>query len=285
MDNNIPHRDGGAVKRLFWITAIAAWVVLPAYSQLQDRHWLPPLEPIPVEELAGYDRYFAQQDLGSLTDSLTDDQLARRLSRLYSYQARQLMAQSKGDFSEGARILRLALDEIEALSEQPSITENVRYRELYRSIVTEHDFYYGKHMEREYGSVFTLRAEMFEVLEQLENPLAAVTSSEPHVQAIKTKTTVPMTENRSVARLRTWFLENRRDVLIEWMGRAETYFPMIEEIFREEGLPDELKYLAAVESGLNPKARSRASAVGMWQFISSTGRAEGLDSTTWTYRG
>src|SRR5690606_8547032 len=59
-------------------------------------------------------------------------------------------------------------------------------------------------------------------------------------------------------------------------SRADTYFPMIERILAEEGVPDELKYLAMVESALNPRARSHAGAAGMWQFISATGRAYGL---------
>src|SRR5690606_26442495 len=65
------------------------------------------------------------------------------------------------------------------------------------------------------------------------------------------------------------------------MSRAETYFPMIEQILREEGVPDELKYLAMIESGLNPRARSWAQAGGMWQFIVATGSAYGLKTDSW----
>jgi membrane-bound lytic murein transglycosylase D len=54
---------------------------------------------------------------------------------------------------------------------------------------------------------------------------------------------------------------------------------MVEQILAEEGVPDELKYLAMVESALNPRARSHAGAAGMWQFIPATGRAYGLRVT------
>ena len=57
------------------------------------------------------------------------------------------------------------------------------------------------------------------------------------------------------------------------LGRAEYYFPIFEEIFDAYGVPLELKYLAVIESALNPKAMSRAKAAGLWQFIYSTGRA------------
>ena len=61
------------------------------------------------------------------------------------------------------------------------------------------------------------------------------------------------------------------------LKRANRYFPLIEPILREEGLPDDLKYLAVIESSLNPLARSGAGAVGMWQFMKGTGRDYGLE--------
>ena len=62
--------------------------------------------------------------------------------------------------------------------------------------------------------------------------------------------------------------------------RANRYFPILEPILREEGLPDDLKYLAAIESSLHPQARSGAGAAGMWQFMKGTGRDFGLEVNT-----
>lgn len=62
--------------------------------------------------------------------------------------------------------------------------------------------------------------------------------------------------------------------------RANRYFPIIEPILKENGLPDDLKYLAVIESSLNPLARSRAGAAGMWQFMKGTGRDFGLEVNT-----
>ena len=61
------------------------------------------------------------------------------------------------------------------------------------------------------------------------------------------------------------------------LKRANRYFPVIEPILREEGMPDDLKYLAVIESSLNPLARSGAGAAGMWQFMKTTGREYGLE--------
>lgn len=59
--------------------------------------------------------------------------------------------------------------------------------------------------------------------------------------------------------------------------RANRYFPLIEPILKREGLPDDLKYLAVIESNLNPLAKSPAGAVGLWQFMPTTGKEYGLE--------
>ncbi|MRG47884.1 transglycosylase SLT domain-containing protein [Chitinophaga sp. SYP-B3965] len=58
--------------------------------------------------------------------------------------------------------------------------------------------------------------------------------------------------------------------------RAAPYFTMIEKVFTDHGIPEEMKYLAVIESGMTYNARSRVGAVGMWQFMSSTARIFGL---------
>ncbi len=60
------------------------------------------------------------------------------------------------------------------------------------------------------------------------------------------------------------------------LGLAEYYFPVFEEIFDLYGIPYEIKYLSIIESALNPRAVSRAGAVGAWQFMYSTGKHYGL---------
>ena len=51
------------------------------------------------------------------------------------------------------------------------------------------------------------------------------------------------------------------------MGLSKIYFPIFEEYLDKYGLPLELKYIAVIESALNPKARSRSGATGLWQFM------------------
>jgi membrane-bound lytic murein transglycosylase D len=62
------------------------------------------------------------------------------------------------------------------------------------------------------------------------------------------------------------------------MRRKHLYFPLFEKYLAKYNLPDELKYLSIIESGLNPRAVSRVRAVGLWQFMSATGRYFGLNN-------
>ena len=59
--------------------------------------------------------------------------------------------------------------------------------------------------------------------------------------------------------------------------RANRYFPLVEPILKECGVPDDLKYLMVIESNLSPQAKSSVGAAGMWQFMPETGRKYGLE--------
>jgi len=63
---------------------------------------------------------------------------------------------------------------------------------------------------------------------------------------------------------------------VKLLNRSELYFPLFEELLAHYGLPDDLKFLSVIESGLRPKARSKAGAVGLWQFMKGTGQMMGL---------
>ena len=70
-------------------------------------------------------------------------------------------------------------------------------------------------------------------------------------------------------------LWNRPQVIL-WLKRSKRYLPPIEELLKNEGMPDDLKYVAITESALRPHAHSRKGAVGFWQFVSYTGEKYGL---------
>lgn len=88
--------------------------------------------------------------------------------------------------------------------------------------------------------------------------------------------TIPLTYNDRIHSFIDFFLIKDRAYTRMILRKKDLYFPLFERYLKQYGLPDELKYLAIVESGLNPRATSPARAVGLWQFISSTGRNMGL---------
>ena len=88
--------------------------------------------------------------------------------------------------------------------------------------------------------------------------------------------TVPLNFNSRVFGFVNYFVVKEREYSKMVIGRAPVYFPLMEKYLDKYDLPQEIKYLSIVESGLNPRAVSRAGAVGLWQFMPSTGRYYGL---------
>lgn len=83
--------------------------------------------------------------------------------------------------------------------------------------------------------------------------------------------------NASLESVINSYLKNRRKTLTRLMALSDYYFPMFEEQLDRYGLPLEMKYLAIVESALDPRAVSRVGATGLWQFMFSTGKMFDLD--------
>jgi membrane-bound lytic murein transglycosylase D len=84
---------------------------------------------------------------------------------------------------------------------------------------------------------------------------------------------VPLNYNENVHAFINYFAVKNRSYSQEMIKRENKYFPIFERYLKKYGLPDELKYLSIVESGLNPQAISRARAAGLWQFMPATGRS------------
>jgi membrane-bound lytic murein transglycosylase D len=93
--------------------------------------------------------------------------------------------------------------------------------------------------------------------------------------------TYPVVVNAPVEALIDYFVAKDRERFGMWISRSGRYLPMIQRIFRERGLPEELAYTAMIESGFSPRAVSRVGAKGMWQFMEATGRRYGLVINRW----
>ncbi len=93
--------------------------------------------------------------------------------------------------------------------------------------------------------------------------------------------TIPLTFNDDVAAAIQDLAGKKSGFMARSLARSGRYMPMIREVLREKGLPEDLAYLALIESGYRCEAYSHAHAAGMWQFIAPTGRRYGLRVDDW----
>jgi membrane-bound lytic murein transglycosylase D len=96
-----------------------------------------------------------------------------------------------------------------------------------------------------------------------------------------TRSDLPLMMTDQVAGYINYFSTRGRAVLERALGRSGRYEDMIRRTLREEGVPQDLIYLAQAESGFHPSAVSRAGARGMWQFMASRAKGYGLERNWW----
>jgi membrane-bound lytic murein transglycosylase D len=82
----------------------------------------------------------------------------------------------------------------------------------------------------------------------------------------------PLRNNKITKKMLTAFTGRERRFITAMQQQRHQYFPIFEQLLKQYELPDELKYISVIESGLNYRARSRCKAVGLWQFMSATGK-------------
>ncbi len=113
--------------------------------------------------------------------------------------------------------------------------------------------------------------------EYLTNSEIIETSNEVIAERLKNVVSVfSLKYNDQVANwIRMYVHRNGRSPYL--VGMTDYYFPIFEEVLDKYDMPTELKYIPIIESALNPEARSRAGAVGLWQFLYSTGKMYGLE--------
>ncbi len=107
------------------------------------------------------------------------------------------------------------------------------------------------------------------------------TSQIIRIHQLSLQSDMPIDANARVAASIHFFQTRGRQTYTIWSQRSGKYRDMIWRIFKEMDLPQDLLHIAMIESGFNPNAYSRARAVGLWQFVASTGKMEGLEQTHW----
>lgn len=100
------------------------------------------------------------------------------------------------------------------------------------------------------------------------------------IAKLREQTTIELVYNKHVKGFIDVYAMKKREHTCKILGLADIYFPMFEEALDKYNMPLEIKYLAVVESALNPKAGSHAGAKGLWQFMYGTGKVYKLNVTS-----
>jgi membrane-bound lytic murein transglycosylase D len=212
-------------------------------------------------------------------DELERD-LLQMLANIYRQHVLSLDAQINDDLVSAEKYIIDGLTAFQSIIEEyPEVQSNRRVAELYRTLMAEYQSFYGitEPIKESEGDIFAALNEMFNLSDNyLDNEYFVL----PENLDVK-KTEVPLILNKQVQNQIAYLAYRRPEIMTRWLERSAVYFPMMREIFEDEGVPLELIHLSMVESGLVPVAASRARAVGLWQFIQSTGAMYGLEVNWW----
>lgn len=191
----------------------------------------------------------------------------------------------KKDTTEAIKEFDKSIAFLNALSSEPKIEKVHDYTELVQAVIEDY--------ESNVTDIDKLddNAPIFVLRERLDAEVDKKPKVEPIAKPKKNletslagpiATTIPMDMNDYVEKNIQFLSEAKgRKFMKKWLERTGKWMPMLRRIAKEEDMPEEIVYLAMMESGLNPNAVSWAKAVGMWQFIASTGEMYDLDITTW----
>jgi len=138
------------------------------------------------------------------------------------------------------------------------------------------------------NELYNSAARFPEMLDEVQTPLEDPVFDELSTDTLKArlkrldeKTPFNIAYNPSLESVIKSFLKRRRGLMERMLTASQFYFPLFEQELDNYNIPLEIKYLAIVESALNPRARSRVGATGLWQFMYSTGKMYGLDVSSY----
>ncbi len=202
--------------------------------------------------------------------------VSEMMEQARQYYISALAKQDINSTSETVSNYESALRIINNLSYYPGIEENEAYLELEKSIIEDYQKYVDGLPELPVEVSFAALEEWMG--KNMPDEQFSLKDRGKDEKPVVIPADVPLEVNSYVEQWVEYFTGKGRKHMELWLARSGRYFPMMTKIFEEEHIPKQLVYLSMVESGLNPVARSWASAVGLWQFIKSTGRMYGLES-------
>ncbi|MGE3802624.1 MAG: LysM peptidoglycan-binding domain-containing protein [Candidatus Kapaibacterium sp.] len=259
--------------RLFSFMVLLSVLTIVGCSQQQVvQRSKPAPKPILIDE-------YAVLDDKTNAPSLGDEQIRKHLETARAHYLKALKLVEKNDNKSAAKHFEAAVSILNDLVTHPDIDALPEYTRLSQSVIRDYEDKITSIDDLDStSSFFVLRDKMFQEIELLPvawRPVASI--AEPGIVRADTLQ-IDLTENEAVQQTLEFFTTGKgRSYMAKWLARSGRFFPLYDKILAEEGAPPELKYLSMIESGLNPTVTSKAKAVGLWQFISATGKEYGMN--------
>ncbi|MEZ4784510.1 MAG: LysM peptidoglycan-binding domain-containing protein [Candidatus Kapaibacterium sp.] len=251
---------------------LSALTVIGCSQQQVVQRSKPAPKPILIDE-------YAVLDDKTNAPSLGDEQIRKHLETARAHYLKALKLVEKNDNKSAAKHFEAAVSILNDLVTHPDIDALPEYTRLSQSVIRDYEDKITSIDDLDStSSFFVLRDKMFQEIELLPvawRPVASI--AEPGIVRADTLQ-IDLTENEAVQQTLEFFTTGKgRSYMAKWLARSGRFFPLYDKILAEEGAPPELKYLSMIESGLNPTVTSKAKAVGLWQFISATGKEYGMN--------
>ena len=223
----------------------------------------------------GGNKEITRYDDTSVSKSKHGGIVSEMLEQAREFYVAAIAAQNQNNPAQVVKNFESALRIINNLSYYPGIDDNEAYTELEKAIIDDYRRYVDGLTDLPDDVSF---AALEEWLGKSFPEIQLNLSDNKNRTPVIIPADIPLEINPIVEQWIDYFSGRGSKHIRLWLSRSGKYFPMMTKIFAEENLPQQLVYLSMIESGLNPTARSWASAVGLWQFIKSTGRMYGLES-------
>ncbi len=212
---------------------------------------------------------------------LNDQVLKRKLESARSHYVQAMRASEQQNDALASRHFESAMAILNDLVTYPDIYDNPEFTRLSESVVQDYEEQITSLDSLDANSsFFVLRDKIFQEVERIPVDRKKYPTKEQIAASESTPDQplqIDLTDNTPVQQCIAFFTsEKGRKFFTKWLERSGRFFPMYERVMAEEGVPAELRHLSMIESGLSTSAVSWAKAVGLWQFIPSTGKMYGL---------
>lgn len=238
-----------------------------------------------LEETSELGAYGMSEDYSLIDNedsaSAVDDDVWRMFDLADEYYSMGVVANREASWEEAQYYFEKAIKILASLDIEPDTVltpEAVKYTTLLSNTIADYRVALRSLGQLQGDITPYVMVERFGDLEEsLEDDTLVVFSEE--VRPITYD--LPVKMNERVKSSVIYFQTVAREQFKKYLGRSKRYDRLFRKTLNKYGLPEDLVYLSLVESGFNPHAYSWARAMGLWQFISSTGRLYGLDRNWW----